>query len=33
MLLLSHKVVFIKNEAVLLFVTMRERTRAFAAAA
>ena len=32
MLLLSHKVVFIKNEAVLLSVTMRERTGAFAAA-
>ena len=31
MLLVSHKVVFIENEAVLLCVTMRERARAFAA--
>ena len=32
MLLLSRKVVFVKNEAVLLSVTMRARARAFAAA-
>ena len=31
MLLLSHKMVHIKNEAALLCVTMRERARAFAA--
>ena len=31
MLLVSHKMVFIENEAVLLCVTMRERTRAFEA--
>ena len=31
MLLVSHEVVFIENEAVLLCVTMRERRRAFAA--
>ena len=31
MLLLSHKMVFIENEAALLCVTMRERARAFAA--
>ena len=31
MLLVSHKVVFIENEAVLLFATMRERARALAA--
>ena len=31
MLLVSHKVVFIKYEAVLLCVTMQERARAFAA--
>ena len=30
MLLLSHKVIFIKNEGVLLSVTIRERARAFA---
>ena len=27
----SHKVIFIKNEAVLLCITMRERERIFAA--
>ena len=31
MLLVSHKVAFIKNEAVLLFVTMRGSARTFAA--
>ena len=31
MLLVSHKVVFVKNEAFLLCATMLERTRAFAA--
>ena len=31
MLLVSHKMVFNKNEAVLLCTTMRERARAFAA--
>ena len=31
MLLVSYKVIFIKSEAVLLCVTMRERARAFAA--
>ena len=31
MLLFSHKMVFIGNEAALLCVTMRERARAFAA--
>ena len=31
MFLVSHKVVFIKNEAVLLRLTMRERARGFAA--
>ena len=31
MLLVSHEVVFIENEAVLLYVPMRERARAFAA--
>ena len=30
-MLVSYKVIFIKNEAVLLCVTMRERARAFAA--
>ena len=29
MLLVSHKVIFIENEAMLLYVTMRERARAF----
>ena len=31
MLLVSHKVVFIGNESVLLYVTMRKHARAFAA--
>ena len=31
MLLVSHKVVFIENGAVLLYVTMRESARVFAA--
>ena len=31
MFLVSHKVVFIENEAVLLCVTTRERARTFAA--
>ena len=31
MLVLLHKMVFIKNEAALLCVTMRERARKFAA--
>ena len=31
MLVVSHKMVFIKNEAVLLSVTMRERGRSFEA--
>ena len=31
MLLVSHKVVFIENEAVLICVTMSERARVFAA--
>ena len=31
MLLVSHKVVFIENETVLLRVTMRKRARAVAA--
>ena len=31
MLLVSYKVVFIENEAVLLFATMQERAKAFAA--
>ena len=31
MLLVSHKVVFIKNEAALLYVAKRERARIFAA--
>ena len=31
MLLFSHKMIFIKNEVLLLCVTMRERARAFAA--
>ena len=30
--LVSHKVIFIENEAVVLCVTMREPARAFAAA-
>ena len=30
MLVFSHKMVFIENEAALLRVTMRERARAFA---
>ena len=31
MLVVSHKIVFIKNEAALLCVAMRERASAFAA--
>ena len=31
MLLVSHEMVFIENAAVLLFATMRQRARAFAA--
>ena len=31
MLVFSHKMILIKNEAALLGVTMRERARAFAA--
>ena len=31
MLVFSHKIVFIENEAVLLCVTMRERARTFVA--
>ena len=31
MLLVSHEMVFIENEVVLLFATMRQRARAFAA--
>ena len=31
MLLVSHKAVFTENDTVLLFATMRERERAFAA--
>ena len=31
MLLVSHKVIFIENEAALLYTAMRERARAFAA--
>ena len=31
MLVFSHKMVFIENEAALLYVTMWERARAFAA--
>ena len=30
MLVFSHKIVFIENEAALLYVTMRERARKFA---
>ena len=32
MLVFSHKIVFIENEAALLCATMRERAKAFAAA-
>ena len=32
MLLVSHKVIFIENETVVLRVTMREHVRAFPAA-
>ena len=31
MLVVSHEIVFIENEAMLMCVTMRERTRSFVA--